>query len=452
MCTGCLSILTTNAKASNVFQGTNAIQAYEGGMYQGSCSGVGPISYDDPAVARVYLDRYGDVFPGPGIGTGIPDATARNFSESLMENYAFRASPTEQQASTSAWYAVLKDIGMLQEVSQASASRPNSKAGSDASRDIALQRVGKEWQAIQSALRTNLATYIAGVIEETDAEQLAVFIHGFNTTDPECSYARMRQTVEQEAPSVRGKTAYLYVTWDGLESFNKAGALNIWKKAQYNFPMVGMGLRQLLAAPQIPRDVDVRVLTHSSGGPVAAHTFWNAASVLPGNPADYSGVISEIGLDREPPVPVFDDIRIGMIVPATGWLVFNNYSEGPTEHIRRISLGLNPSDFAVTKAQASCASGGTTCLASRPADACWVPKHIKGKSRTEVHGYDLRGYRGEGYDGEGWKTLSLWKVYEIHNLETYLVREGVDDIIRSVFTDDDVPDDWESYCKDVGAP
>jgi hypothetical protein len=268
---------------------------------------------------------------------------------------------------------------------------------------------------------------------------LVVLVHGFNTSDAECIYQLVRDDVMRTLPDA----AFLLVNWDGLVTNSRVPL--IWDEAQFNFPFVGLGLRRLLNAYfEIEPRTPIRILTHSSGGPVIAHALWDGSAVegLTTNAANWPAYIELQAMRAAgtvPSPPRFSDLRVGMIVPATAASIFDNYDLG--EHgPDRIIIGMNPSDYAVNKTFAiSCAWNGDTCLGARRSYSCMVRRQFRNHPHTQIMIFNFS--RSAGYN----KRKLLF--HDEHAWEVYMRRDDIVPFLRALLTDVPVNDEGAQICR-----
>jgi hypothetical protein len=253
----------------------------------------------------------------------------------------------------------------------------------------------------------------------------------------------------------QSRTVYLQLFWDGLT--NDLG-IPIWTKAQFNFPLVGLAFRRVLN--RVPADVPVRILTHSSGGPLVANTLWNAIGSLErdGDTADWpqydiyrrhaGDTVGEWAPPRHP------DMRVGMIVPAMPGSTFDSIAPalpGPA----RVIIGVNPHDLAITKFgwvpvswkfwRAPCVQAGSTCLSAKWEDYCdkTRPK-LGGDAGTLVRVVNFSRPRRTHRD---WKSAYL---LDRHDVTAYLERPRMPAFLSLVFGDTLTdPGDDSSWCRDA---
>ncbi len=280
-----------------------------------------------------------------------------------------------------------------------------------------------------------------------------VLVHGFNNDKVEARdwYDSARALVNAKEPDA----VFLDVHWDGLTANLPPG---IWSSAQYNFPLVGLEFRRVLNAldPRIP----VRVLTHSSGGPLIASTLGDASCPLVADDEDYrryyelvrdtTTVHDRCSLpaavarrewprhpllpgEREayrPPTP--PDFRVGMIVPAASPNTFTSFTpnaDGPD----RLIIGINPEDMAIGKVFLSCTAFGTTCMSARPPAFCQITaQEFRGNPHTRLYLLDFEAPNNKRF-------LFFW---DDHSMVEYLRRDDIGRFM-ALLLDDEVTDQGE---------
>ncbi|MEE2653860.1 MAG: hypothetical protein VYE54_14125 [Pseudomonadota bacterium] len=305
--------------------------------------------YPNEHVIRVYLDRYGDLYPEGE--NRIPSQAVV-----LLE----KNEPAAVGNVLSAFYEQA-DICLGDNSPIASMMCPvngspiypyeENKENCDAGY-TKNQRVLDVWRSVQDILW-------AQKIEEVISSQaklngpVVLLIHGFNVPDAEPSYVIARSQVRRFLPQGL-QPLFIQIHWDGLSGFPVP-----WAKAQFNAPLVGLKLRRLLNS--INGSVPVRILTHSSGGIVAASLIGDASQSLPCANAK-EGVYHEYRkwaslVNNTAPLSIYrvpahlTDFRVGMLAAAAPEVAFGGRNEGKGVLISsgRLIFGMNPSDEIVTK-------------------------------------------------------------------------------------------------------
>lgn len=406
----------------NVLRGDEIAAASEDRI--APCDGV-RIDADDPQVVRAYFDAEGELYPGLTVETGTPDAMFDERSTPLRETFR---SPLAGHEGV--WPSVLAELGV---------------GAPDYTDPVDRQRA---WTEAQIEIRSRIARDVDEATLRADGSRrpLFVFIHGYNTGIAECTYAAIRDRVERHVAErgVGGDFAYLYVAWDGLID----NGVTVWTKAQYNFPLVGQGLRRLLGS--LPADLDVRAITHSSGGPVLAHALWDASGAeaidvdeceggLSGEAAYRDYLIRRMA-DELPPVPAFSDLRIGMIVPATPGAIFRYYG---TDEARpdRLVIGFNDRDIVVGRGPLWCGLLGNTCLPVRASYACEVVERVGENPHTSVSLLD--------FSHSSKERRRSWLFWESHDFLAYLGRDDMEKLLDALLLDVPMPDEAAEVCRGV---
>ena len=377
-------------------------------------------------VVWAFFDRGGDLYPAPSVPVAVDDRTMQTNSLFLQRTY-------ERGPDAEPWTTVREALGFT----------------SDAS-----------WDSVQQALARRTAARIDALTrrEGQARRPLVLLIHGFNVPDSEASYSKVRDTIDPLLPDA----VYFQVSWDGLRAgFPPA----VWAKAQYNFPQVGYGLRHVLN--RIDPATPVRVFTHSSGGPVAAHALWDASraygntlcssSPRPGREEFQARVCSRTSPPPGPAPPRLADLRLGMIVPATNAGIFFEYDarESPVE---RIVLGVNPDDMAVGRFgvqtvfdwyKPSCRIqfpgryAGDVCLAVDPDYVCGrTVTALRDSSNIDISVFDF----SKSTVNKPVGVLGV-ELADSHDWTAYLQRDDYPAFLRALLSDEPVQDETAAFCE-----
>jgi hypothetical protein len=375
---------------------------------------------DGSQVVRLYYDRNGDLYPGTLLRVAVPNA-AFDFSRDqfqLKKNFEWHRAHRQP----SFWDNVLDSLGLAP-----------------------MQPDATLWAAIQDSLNNRAVVTIGRVTQRSTGEKrnLVVLVHGFNNSPQvaEESYAGVREHLSKEGYTHPDRTAYLQLYWDGLT--NDIG-IPIWRNAQFNFPLVGVSFRRVLN--RVPHQVPVRVITHSSGGPLISNTLWDASwPIQPNEDTEswprykwyYTHVGTTSGLWAPPTHP---DLRVGMIVPAMPGETFKNFNAGPGGP-SRIIIGANPNDLAIRKLgvptswsfwQLTCRQSGSTCLSARRNQYCKVAvPEVHGDPDTKLGLVDFSQQR------YGRDPRSLY-IFDKHGVAVYLQRKDMSRFLEMVFADEPV--------------
>lgn len=303
------------------------------------------VEHADSRVHAIYFDRYGDLYPGTAVsfcrdslqdGDGLRDFFARNSAR-----------------SGSAWRQLIADTGLSSMEAQA---------------DFPIA-----WQAVQTRLKERAMERIRelGAVE---GRPVVMLVHGFNNEfeSARSDYDSIRTIVDSRLG--RENVRYLDVYWDGM---NKAFIpIGIWGEAQYNFPLVGVQMRPILAA--LPPSTPLRILTHSTGGPLIAtvfgptHTAFGRKTVgvyWPRDPNYRTHLARDTATTGAFAPPRLNDTRVAMMIPAASAKLFDSLPGTPG--FSRLILGYSPRDYSVRKGWiVPCRRLGATCLGTRLSDIC----------------------------------------------------------------------------------
>lgn len=358
----------------------------------------------DPDVVAVYYDRYGDLYPSHEVAVNRTEFYLRRRGRTDRELRVASVFEKDRTDGTPTWARLLSEAGVA-----------------DTERSAPFQPV---WAEVQSGLRERYAARINGLTLRTDGSRrpLVVLVHGFNNVAAEARqwYDEARRMSRGHAPDA----VFLEVYWDGRVS---PAPIRAWRQAQYNFPLVGLSFRGILnrVDPAIP----VRVITHSSGGPLMASALGDASAALPRTDATYVDyrrrVASLDGPDRPPDMR---NLRVAMIAPAMPGLTFANYAS-PRNVPDRLILGLNSRDIVTTKAFANCAVNGSSCLNARPRTYCTevAPVFARiGAPAPLVFDFSRS-------SGATERRSFVW--YEAHGMVHYLRRDDMRRVMALLFND-----------------
>lgn len=378
-------------------------------------------------VVRLYYDRDGSLYPAPLISVSMPSDSLQDMRSDFTLKGHFER--TFGHPGGSVWDQVLDTL------------RLESRA-----------RIGGSWEAIQDSLVQRAVTTIREAArEDATVRTLVVLIHGFNNEPgaAEATYAAVRSRILQDQLDA-DSVAFLQLYWDGLQN---AVGIPVWGEAQFNFPLVGLAFRRVLGA--LPGNIPVRIITHSSGGPLIANALWDASAPIEWNsetrswPAYRRYWKQRDAITGRYAIPTHPDLRIGMIVPAMPGTTFANFQPdigGP----ERIVIGVNPRDAAITKFGyllvgwqfwSPCEQAGSTCLSARPEDYCEsVEPKLRKDPDTDGFLIDFSNPRS------GREPLTLW-LLDSHSVPAYLARADMSRFLSLVFEDQpEEEDDRHEWC------
>lgn len=218
---------------------------------------------------------------------------------------------------------------------------------------------------LQNILRKNLANQIQQQLQQANSKHVVVLIHGFNDPNPDAYYFSLRRSIQQ---FVKQPIVFVEVYWDGLTSLGSNPIVaGIWGKAQINSAKVGLGLRQLLQ--QIDPGVKLTLLTHSLGASVACHTLFNPQKW----PKQFQEKLEEDYKSNAIATPRSSQICLAMLAPAiSGTQVMDDILRTVPEKnqagFRKIVIGYNKYDYAVSKGGLFAKSFGNTALGANAGD------------------------------------------------------------------------------------
>lgn len=276
------------------------------------------------------------------------------------------------------------------------------------------------WNLAQDKLISEASTSIIRALGESGpgGRTLVLLVHGFRVrvTDAEDSFQYAERVIRRTYADQR--PLFVHVHWDGHYApiARVPGLPATWQLANRNAPLVGLGVRQLLA--RLPQDVRVRVISHSLGGAVIASALWNWPQGIRLNSGNAS---QQARLRRGKvryPLPTTTDIRVGMIVPAIPGEVFSEIPRSLRAggNYPLMVIGQNASDVVVSKMWIDARLMGSTALAVEPNEFC---RHV-----MRIYGRDTRAAaRIVNFDRIG-------KVDFSHGLNSYFDREPIDELLQ----------------------
>ncbi len=408
----------------------------------------------DIKVVRVFLDRWGDVHPPLALSDecfaakmtqldDLPEKCAADGDIPACESarsggstrFAFLAGLDERHIrarpdSSKELMATCPARSTIEEVYKR-VTKKNLQPGLNGSLD---------WRTLQNHLREKIGQ------EFKCASEIVVFVHGFRTSPEEAeSQYRLAARRWQEVGKIPG-TQFLFVFWDGVLGDKTSGT---WSRAQFNAPMVGLGLRRVFAAignavqkqNSLPR---LRVVSHSLGAPVVASSLWNSEGYAQiendevkrwFDPAAFEGKLDAYRFPEQ------FDIRVGMLAPATPSSTFRGFADCSNNCPRQIVIGFNPNDYAVSKLNLfGCFSMfGSTCLGASQRDLTLACKSVvESKGTFEVHDFRITG------------PFFLWT--ENHAFERYIGHDRFIQFMRSLSQLDHEPESHRQageYCQSL---
>lgn len=360
------------------------------------------IPHPERDIVSIIYDRYGDLYPSDRVH--VPGRALRENRPRSEDEFALSSYFSDQHAAKSgAWQALL-------------AEAPLVTPGADTSFALA-------WNDVQMQLRKRVIDHVDHLTRSgpgASRRTLVVLVHGFNNDKSEALawYEEVRRVVRSRVPDA----VFLDVFWDGLSATLPPG---IWSSAQYNFPLVGLEFRRILNAidPAIP----LRVVTHSSGGPLIASTMGDASAPLTSNDGRYRryrAMVSAPTSEYRPPNP--PDYRVGMLVPAASSITFSKFGpmdDGPD----RLIIGINTEDIAISKLFMPCTFLGSTCMSGSKSSFCsGVVPAFAHNPHTRLFVFDFSGSGNNERQGYFWDS---------HAVSVYLRRDDMARFLNVLFED-----------------
>ena len=287
---------------------------------------------DTAIVTRVYMDRYGDLYPDTAV------AIDRN-------SFRVNGSASSKTLASLARYFL---------------SRPERleklRKFYGISADSSAEAIYCE---AQRRIRDRYARSIYQTIIELHAGRLVYLVHGFNDTMAEQEYTQLRDTIMHKRYPSDKKPVYVDIHWDGLNAhaFDGSRVAKVWGAALLNSRFVSISLRNLMTAVEQKTMIRTIIITHSLGGGVALGAMFNTTHKW-----DLLNLITP-EKDKErlksmilSPTPAAS-LRIGIIAPAipgeSTFIDFNRRGafviEPARNNIGRVVIGYNYEDYAVSK-------------------------------------------------------------------------------------------------------
>lgn len=291
----------------------------------------------DDDISRVYIDKYGYVYPKNQYVPKDKFFDPENNGSHLKE---------------------LKKNGNLWDYFKNNNAEYNRLA---ANYNVNSKKIDSiAFDAIQENIIKQLVEKVKEKLAKSKDNTLVVLVHGFNVDDGTESFNLLRKEIECNK---KNEYIYLDVYWDGLDAKDNLPFLKtIWGKAQLNSAFVAITLRRIIA--KLDNETKIRVIAHSLGSSVATGALFNTYAKFKCPPAD---LIKE---NLHFPTSTARDIRIGLIAPAIpGKNTFTYFNERgksimtkDKNNISKIVLGINTKDFAVTKGIGISKKMGATSL------------------------------------------------------------------------------------------
>lgn len=241
------------------------------------------ISEENNQVIRVYIDKYGYFYPDSAIVISKKKFINGNQCYSIVSN--------EKNGNLLQYFTTKKE-----EISKLA----NYYNVPIIENDTVL------FDSIQEKIIVRIATDICNLKKIKQANELVIFIHGFNMEHPTPTYDKLRKYIELHMPNK--KRVFMEIYWDGMSGEGSAPA-RFWGFAQLNSSYVSNAVRKIINVTG--DDTKIRIITHSLGASVGTGALFNTNS-------KWKNAYNEQYYKERQiiPTPKQNDIRIGMIAPA----------------------------------------------------------------------------------------------------------------------------------------
>jgi len=287
---------------------------------------------DTAIVTRVYIDRYGDFYPDPGvpIDSAKFKVNGRRGSKNLGSLSHYFLSRKKRMRYLSEFYGV----------------------SADSSAEAAFREV-------QRRIKNRYVEEINHKILRQHAGRLVYLVHGLNDTMAEAEYDQLRDTIAHRRLLPAERPVFVDIHWDSLNAhvFDGLAVVKVWKPAQVNSIFVSLSLRELMTGVEQQTGIPTIVITHSLGAGVALGAMFNTVHKW----KSLDGMISKANQQRLSrlmlnPTPV-SPVRIAIIAPAIpGETTFTDFNlrepsaiTASQNNIGRVVIGYNYKDYAVSK-------------------------------------------------------------------------------------------------------
>jgi hypothetical protein len=294
-------------------------------------------SADTDKVVRVYLDKFGYLYPDVAVGID---------EHNFIHPSRFSTAKTIGSANLYAYFERNKDdknsLLNFYNVPQT---------------DV----FSKDYYAVQEKELQNVNRQVHKLVDKLHAKTIIFLIHGFNVNDPSDDYLYFENAVTTQGYDNTVKPVYIEIYWDGLSDKIATDILSVWPHAQNNTKWICLAVRDLMR--HLTDRLDFVVVTHSLGASVGTGAIFNTSTKWKpsGDKAEVDSISASI------PAPVDVTVRLGMIVPAIpGGSTFTDFNKrspdisAVSNNIRRVVIGYNPWDYATSKLKFASIYGSTT--------------------------------------------------------------------------------------------
>jgi len=294
--------------------------------------------FNEPGVIKLYYDREGDLYP--------PEVhVSPHFFYLAHENRSLR------KRKKSPEYATLESaLTRYDSFSHAQIREKYQLYGTDSVR---------LYLRLQKQLQNKALEQMEASMQQLGNRHLVILIHGFNTVQPDADYYSLRQNILRR---FRVAPTFVEIYWDGLTDLgDNPLTAGIWGKAQTNSVKVGLGIRYLLS--RIGGNTQITIITHSLGASVATHALFNPVKWS----RSFQEKLEEEYHSTRIPTPHHEKIVLSMLAPAISGVnifedIHNTVPAGAALPLKKLVIGYNHFDYAVTKGGLFPRSFGSTAL------------------------------------------------------------------------------------------
>ena len=367
----------------------------------------------------IFYDRKGSLYPSAGVSLATDDLI-RGFDQwedvGTLRGYFTR----QAQSSDMVVDELARDAGLP------AGALPSSNWSEE------------NWQRIQAGYRKQIASRIK--IAANGAPVVFV-IHGYrnNYDDAHAWYAPLDKMVREHDP----RATLVHVYWDGTTGWR---FLHLWKQAQYNMAFIGLEFRRMLN--ELPADMPIRILTHSTGTPLVANALGDASEAFreDGKPVllEPEYYVRAAGGNHAPgdadtyKVKPKSQLRFAAVAPAATIDTFKLYDVKRDIVPERITMALNPRDSATGKYFLNCELYGSSCMAVEPVMTCNILVDKFAAHGTNVGVFDFS--RSEV------KTPSTAYFWRKHSVMAYSENDRWIPFLKHLLTDANTVSDTQALC------
>jgi len=287
---------------------------------------------DSATVTRVYIDRYGDLYPDTALRINARKFRLTGFRSNSnigsLSNYFL--SDKKRMAVVVRYYGV----------------KPDSTQAAT-------------YKKVQQRILDRMVAEICAKVSRQHAKRIIYLVHGFNDTIAEKEYLVLRDSIVHTHISPDKKPVYIDIHWDGLNAhcFDGPKAVKVWKPALLNSLFASITLRELMTGIESRIKTPSIIITHSLGAGVAFGALFNTEhkwhSVDMFSSKAYK-TRAEAIIDA--PMPI-TRVKIGVLAPAipaeNTFIDFNNRKPSaisPAQNnISTVIIGYNYKDYGVSK-------------------------------------------------------------------------------------------------------